>query len=94
MKHLKHMFATSAFSAISPCCLGMEACRCVEFSGIELAAPVEQGAVGQVEKTAVGPCTLEGHGGEGGRRAAALWRGGYTGWWSGGAGERETRLRA
>jgi hypothetical protein len=43
MKHLQHTSKTSetltsaicAFSATSPCCLGMEACRRVEFTGVE-----------------------------------------------------------
>jgi hypothetical protein len=47
----------------------MEARRCVEFTGVELvggaklAALVEKAAAGPVEKTVVGPCTLEGCGG-------------------------------
>jgi hypothetical protein len=58
LKHLKHMFATCAFSVTSPCYLGMEARRCVEFNveaagGTELAAPVEKAATGSVEKAAM-----------------------------------------
>ena len=50
------MFATYAFSATSPCCLGMKIRRLVEFIGVELAsgaqlaAPVVKAMAGPVEK--------------------------------------------
>ena len=40
------MFVTCAFSATSPCCLGTEARRRAEFTGVELAAPVEKATAG------------------------------------------------
>jgi hypothetical protein len=52
------MFAICTFSAISPCYLGMEVRRCVEFTGVELtsgaevAAPMEKAVTGPVEKAA------------------------------------------
>ena len=67
LKHLKHMLATCAFSAISPCCFGMEASRRVEFTsveladGAELAAPMEKVAAGAVEKATVRPRAREAH---------------------------------
>jgi hypothetical protein len=48
VEHLKHIFATCAFSATSPCCLRMETCQCVEFIGVELTGGAEVAAL--VEK--------------------------------------------
>jgi hypothetical protein len=44
------MFATCIFSATSPCCLGMETYRRVEFTSAEPAALVEKTATSLVEK--------------------------------------------
>jgi hypothetical protein len=58
LKRLKNMFATRAFSVISPYCLRMEACRRMEFigveltSGAELAVLVEKDTTNPVEKAA------------------------------------------
>jgi hypothetical protein len=67
----------------------MEACRQLEFTGIELAggaelaAPVEKAAAGPMEKASVGPYVGEARGGREawwrGRRAVVLWRGGDVG---------------
>ena len=46
------MFATCAFNATSPCCLGIEARRRVEFTSAELAALVEKNVIDLVEKVA------------------------------------------
>ena len=80
---------TCAFTATSPCCLGMEArCR-VEFTGVDLTTPVVKAASGRapVEKA---DCTLEKAarqsgvrggdgaryvGGRGARDGGAAWRG-------------------
>jgi hypothetical protein len=63
LKHLKHTFATRAFSIISPCYLGMEDRRRVEFTdGAKLTALVED-AASPVENATTGPRTLEGRGG-------------------------------
>jgi hypothetical protein len=50
----------------------MEDRRHVEFTGVELAAPVEKATAGPVEKATAG----KRRGGEGGRRSAVIWRGG------------------
>jgi hypothetical protein len=47
------MFATCTFSITSPCCLGMEARQCVEFTGVELASGAELAAL--VEKATIDP---------------------------------------
>jgi hypothetical protein len=71
------MFATCAFNATSSCCLGIEARRRVEFTGLELAgvaelvASVEKAVTGPVEKAVAGLCVGE----AGGRQ----WRGRKTG---------------
>ena len=59
LKHLKYTFVTCA------CCLGMEARRRVEFTGVELAGGAELAA--PVEKAAAGHSGGEGgpHAGEG-----------------------------
>ena len=83
MKHLKHTFATCAFSATSPCCLGMEARRRMEFMGLELAgaaelvAPVEKAVAGPVEKAAADPCAGEARG-----TREARWTSGYKKNWN------------
>jgi hypothetical protein len=46
----------------------------VEFTDVELAAPVEKATAGPVEKDAVGPCAREARGGR-----YARWRGRKTG---------------
>ena len=70
----------------------------VELGGAELAAPMEKATAGPVEKAAAAPCTEkpttgERHGGEGGRRAAVLWRGGDAVRQRGGAMDKEARWR-
>jgi hypothetical protein len=63
--------------------LGMEARQCLEFTGVELAAPMEKAAIGPVEKIVAGRSYGEdvtvcwrwlwwAGGTEGGRRTAAL----------------------
>ena len=53
----------------------------MEFTGVELTAPVKKVTAGSMEKAAAG----ERRGGEEGRWAAALWRGGDAAWRSRGA---------
>jgi len=43
---MKHIFVTCAFSVISPFYLRTEAHWCVEFSGVELAAPMKKVMIG------------------------------------------------
>ena len=52
LKHLKYRHATCSFSATSPYCMQMEACRRVEFTDVDLAAPVEKATTGPLEKAA------------------------------------------
>jgi hypothetical protein len=93
LKYLKHTFATCAFSATSPYCLGMEACWRVEFISVELASDAE--LVALVERRPWLVCSelspllwrrqsarwkRSWRGGERRRRAAVLWCGGKEGW--------------
>jgi hypothetical protein len=78
------MFATCTFSATSSCCLGMEARRCVELTGVGLpVAQISPRQVTPVEKTdsALEKATVgRRRHGEGGRRTAVLGRGGDVVW--------------
>ena len=67
------MFATCAFSATSPCCLGTETRRRLEFTGVELGGGA--GLAAPMEKATAG-CS----GGEGGPRMGdEAWHGGGGG---------------
>jgi hypothetical protein len=86
--HLQHTSETPEtyvcnmrFQCKSPCCLGMEARRFVEFISVELVAPVEKAVTGPVEKTMAGRSGTEDgpHTGEGRGGQEASWRGRKTG---------------
>jgi hypothetical protein len=69
MKHLQHTSETSEiletyvcnmrFQRNISCCLGMEACRRMDFISVELATPVEKVVAGPVKKATAGPTTTE-----------------------------------